>query len=259
MSEAPIKKPNYKGEIIVVVGYLLFFCLVGGAGIFFYPILRESQAQARINPITTSLPALTPNPHVPSGMPPDAPVILSDDFSTDQNSWRDIPSDAPASVEDGHLSLFPPSDYILPYRGYAMATCYQLCTLDEPYFLQVDLSTNNATQSNFGVAFAQVPNFNADFHLFAINPESGSYSLYYHYLTGWYLRTSGKNGMIHPYPATNRLGLYVNQDLVELYINGVFLDSYHEAGFSLQDGNIAFFVGDGGFTLTIHHLIIYKE
>ena len=69
---------------------------------------------------------------------------------------------------------------------------------------------------------------------------------------------TGIADQIQPYPAVNKLSIYVNKSMVEFYINGKLIDTYQDAGTSFQSGQVGLYVNDTGFRLIADNLIIDK-
>ncbi len=257
MDELPPRKPGYKGEMIVGIGYFLLFCLAGSAFIYFYSLAVTKQAGESVNWIATGLPPLTPSPHIPAMIPTTAARIYSDDFSFDRAlSWEVVNYDPDLNdiqVRDGRLYLSSSgSDY------YQMARCVRCPYMNQPFLIQADLTTDRIADDYFGIVFHQGPT-DYSFYVFGINPKAGKYFLFRVSPDGWSLRTSGDSGWIKPFPAVNRLGVYASGDRVELYINGQIVDSYQEANVSFQTGNCALYVGSSGFELIADDFMIYAE
>jgi hypothetical protein len=97
-----------------------------------------------------------------------------------------------------------------------------------------------------------------DFFLFQVNTAAQKYFLYHHFIDDWSLRMSGRTDQIQPYPAINRIGLYVNVGSLEFYINGKIVDTYRDTGTSFQSGGFGFYVDDAGFKLIVDNLTVDK-
>ena len=97
-----------------------------------------------------------------------------------------------------------------------------------------------------------------DFYVFQINAEAKNYYVSHHSTNNWLLRTSGESDLIRSYPSANTLGIYVNKDSLEFYINGKIANSYQETGISFQSGAIGFYVDSPGFKVIVENLAVYR-
>jgi len=245
-------KGNYTKEILLVAGYILFFCLASILCITYYYFAYSQQQPARINVFATSLPAITPSPHIPLADQSEVTRIFEDDFSDDQNHWKRDIDKFRQEVRGG--KLFFESRIT---DNYAFTGCGACPSLEDPYYLQADFATTAATDESFGIVFNIIYG-NDDFYLFLINTEAKKYYFYRHIADNWSLRAAGESAQIKSFPASNTLGVYANLDTVELYVNGEIVDSYKQSGYSFQAGRFGFYVDDSGFKLTVDNLIINK-
>src|SRR5215208_3809951 len=100
------QKRNYITEYIVAAGYLLFFCLAFVlCSTAYYFTYLQSGSSPIINTFATSLPPLTPTPHVLPTSQQGAYAVFRDDFSDDHYGWTDIESESKAEVSHGALRL----------------------------------------------------------------------------------------------------------------------------------------------------------
>jgi hypothetical protein len=234
---------------------MLLFCLACTAcsGFFYVAYLEQTAAKSAG---TIDLPPLTPNPHIRSTFSPATTIVFEDDFSDDHNGWIDASSwiggGSTEEIKDGKLFFASASD-----GHYAITTCTLCDSLNQPYFLIADLTTGQATDQDFGIMFDKGDN-PSDFYVFQVNTEKRYYYVSHHATNNWLLRTSGESNLIRSYPATNTLGIYVNKDNIEFYINGEIVDSYQETETSFQTGVIGFYVDNSSFELVIDNLLIYK-
>ncbi len=257
MEDSPTRRANYTVEIIVAAGYLLLFCLGGAACLFSFSLIVGKQAPSRINPMTTSLPPVTPTPHIDPAELTSATPVLSDNFDINRYGWQSLDGYSRGDgvdVKDGALYLAS-----LVARHYNMVRCGYCTVVDGPYYLRIDLTTDQATSDLYGVAVDWVWDDARDFYVYEINPETGSYYLYHHTADTWSLRSSGHSDRIRPFPATNTLGILVNQDTLELYINDRIVDAYHEAQAVFQNGRYGFYTDDSGFNVILDNLSIFKK
>jgi len=251
MYELQKKHVNYVLEVVVAIGYILFFCLLIIVSSMFYQL--NSVHIPVINPLVTSLPPATPTPHISLSSIASVPKIFEDDFSYDQNQWGYGDGTSYHDIKNGKLIVES-----LKQGNYAIAACKLCPFLSEPYYLEADLSTDMATDEDFGIVFNH---FYSDdnFYLFQINVESKKYYLYHHTSSGtWSLVMARESEQIKSFPASNTLGIYANVNSAEFYINGKIVDSYEESDNSFSNGYFGFYTNDSGFKLAVDNLTIYK-
>jgi hypothetical protein len=244
------RKTNELTVLLIGAGYLFFLLLVAAlCSLLLFNIASRPQVPP-VNPFTTSLPPKIPTPHILSTTQQNAAVIFKDDFSDDSHGWENNEDWEKAQVTLGKLLL---ESFDEGY--YASAECALCPSLDSPFYLQADFSTGKEINDDYGIYF----NYDeGDFFLFTINSKAGRYYLYQKYNDVWSLMASGESQKIDTFPAINTLGLYANQDLVELYVNGKLINSYRQSGHSFHEGDFGFYADDAGFQLIVDNLIITK-
>ena len=253
MRSSTNNKTNYTAEIIVVLGYLLTFCLASVAcgGLFYYISHTYQTAKPEQNPYLVNLPSRTSVPHITKDYQPGVHNIFTDNFNDNQNNWLSPEEEAKVTVEGGKLFL----ESLNPER-FATAKSISSPRLDRAYYIQADFSTNKITPTGFGLIFDSNYNTNnaSDFFLFIINPESKQYFLYSNIKGDWLLHVAGNSDIIQAFPGTNTLGLYVNKNYLELYINRNMIDTYQTI-FSFE-GQPGFFVDGADFQLIVSNFTI---
>lgn len=252
MSAETKQKASYIAEYIIGAGYLLFLCLAFGlcSTVYYFAYLQPKPAP--VNLFATSLPPTTPSPSIPSNYGSGAINIFKENFDDDRNSWISDQESSAYEFRDGKLIIESLDD-----NSYVLATCAKCPYLNEPYYLQVELSTDKLVDKGFGVVFKLLYT-RKNFYLFEINPAAKTYFLYHRFNEDWSLRLSGRAHQIQSYPAINRLGIYVNKGLLEFYINGELVDTYQDSGTSFQSGENGFYVDGAGFKLIVDNFIVDK-
>lgn len=251
MNVEPKEKISYIPEFIVVLGYILFlvlFVILCAFLVYF----RSPQNSSQLNDFATSLPPITPSPSIPLTYVPEATHIFQDMFDRNQNSWTDEQDPSMYRFRDGKLVIESNDD-----GNYVLASCSKCPYLEEPYYLQADLSTDKLIDEAFGVVFKLLYS-HENFYLFEINPAAQKYFLYHRTKDNWSLRMSGKTQRIASYPAVNRIGIYINKGTIEFYINEKIVDTYEDNGTSFQSGGFGFYANDAGFKLIIDNLTVDK-
>ena len=252
MDTSSEKKLKYTKEVLILVGYLLFFCLAFIFCYLFFVSTYLKRPALPINTFATSLHPSTPIPHISSIVQTEGDKIFEDDFSSDKYNWTNNNSEFREDVSDGRLWL---ESKVQNY--YAIARCGLCPYLKEPYYLQADFSTTKITDSSFGIVFNFSRNDNS-FFLFLINRESKKYYIYHQVAYNWSLRASGESGQIAPFPAINNLGVFAGSDIAEFYINGKFVDSITESKYPFQFGYFSFYVDNSDFKLVVDNLVLTK-
>ena len=255
MNTESLEKVSYTTEYIVGAGYLIFFCVLifGCLGYFYINRSLFSPIPQPSYEFATSLPSSTPTPHISSTSRFKVEeAVFRDDFSNNKNRWLSSEDDTKEKIDNGKLFFQSRNE-----GTYAISSCEPCPYLDAPYFLEASLSTNVSTDEDYGLVFKQSSTLD-DFFLFVINPESKKYSLWHHTPDQWSYRMSGESKLIHSYPTKNRVGIYVNKDSLEFYINGEFVDSYMESNTSFHTGYFGIYVNNSWFGVWVDDLAIYQ-
>lgn len=254
MDTSSEKPGSYTAELVVLGGYILFFCL---AAILYFVFLISftrnlQKSPSQTNVFATNLPPQTPIPSIPLDYEPGSLPIFREDFDNNQNGWTGDPDLTSREFKDGKLYIES-----LDENSYALTSCSKCPFLKEPFFFTVELSTDQLTDGGFGVVFNMQYTRN-NFYLFRINLESKKYFLSRYNADNWSRRMTGITDQIQSYPVVNKLGIYVNKGMVEFYINGKLIDTYQDSGTSFQSGQVGLYVNDTGFKLIVDNLIIDK-
>ena len=250
------KKSNYIAEIIVIAGYFVMICLLTTLFGGFYYMADKAIAQPTPtqDPFLASLSAPTPTPHIPINYQAGTNSIFKDAFIDNRNSWQNEEDLTSITVEGGKLSFGS-----LHNGNFATARSGEPASyLNQPYYLQADLSVDQITADSIGIIFRAIPGGSNDFFVFQINLESKQYSLYHHASNFWSMRMSGNTDSIQSYPSINTLGIFVNKGYLEFYINHKIVDTYQDTGMSFQSGRTGFYVDNSGFNLIVTNFSIDK-
>ncbi|MFN8435022.1 MAG: hypothetical protein U0V18_13435 [Anaerolineales bacterium] len=244
---------NYTVKFLVAGGYILFFCLVIYSAITFYFLTNTKIQSQPVNIIATNLPPINPTPEFSISQQANTDIILRDDFSDNKNKWAGVSYyDFVLEVKEGKLLLESTTE-----GEGVLARCEECSYLQEPHYVQADFELANPTNEGFGLVFALDRNGRL-FYLFLINTESKEYFLYHSGSNGWSRLIQGGSNNIKSFPDTNTLGVYVNENKSEFYINGEFVDSYYQSGGKFHFGLSGFFVPISGMELSIDNLLISR-
>lgn len=251
MNKENTEKARYTTEYVIAAGYTLFFCVVFtlGMAVYFWFIV-QSRPSTPINHFATSLPPATPTPYFLLSAQQESTPFFEDDFSSDPHWWSGTDDSSKKKVELGKLVLESRNE-----NSVAFATCDGCSYLGKPFYLEADLSTNTATDEDFGIYFNYDYRKNTYF-LFQINTEARKYYFYHYSDDGWVLRAARESQQIKSFPAVNTIGIYADDDFIEFYVNGTIIDSYVQSGYPFYKGDFGFFLGDADFQLIVDNLVI---
>lgn len=244
---------DYTLEFFIAGGYILLFCLVIYVLTFFFLWVSFPKDDQSINIIATNLPSRNPTPSILPTSLSDEAIIFKDEFSDDKNKWtQSIKKDVLAEIKDGKLIL-----QLRDEESFGEIKCELCPDMQEPYYLEADLSTTKDTNQNFGLIF-HYDNVLDDFYVLTINTETQQYKLFHQNYSGWALKIGGYSNFIRSYPDHNTIGILTRNDTVEIYINSQIVDSYKSTGEFFQDGYFGFYVTNTGFELSVDNLKVYK-
>jgi hypothetical protein len=250
-------KVSYATEYIVIIGYAVFFCGLIFACLGYFFINRSQYfpepTPVPVNPFAETLPSTIPTPHISSrDQFQTTSNLFLEDFDNNQNQWLDSEDDTKERIHDGKLYFQSRND-----GEYSIISCKSCPSLEAPYYFETNLSTNIATDEEYGVVFNRSYTL-GNFYLFLINPESRKYFLFHRTSEEWTLRASGENTIIRPYPESNTLGVYTARDFVELYINNVIVEKYTESDTSFYPGFFGIYTNNSWFGVYADNVAIYE-
>lgn len=266
--EEPVSESKSSPDIqrVVIIGcslltlILLLTCAITFAAIFREQIPLVKNYFPSATPTQTLTPTPTTIPHILVHMPSANTVILKDDFTTNTNDWSTYYSDAKVEVKNGKLAL---ESFDSGSIGIAYCFCKSPAGLPvnelyyaDNYYLQADLSTENATADNYGLIFGLAKG--VGFYEFSINSTRKKYYLQKNEKSGWVNLDSGSSQIINDYPEANTLSVYFDHGSIELFINGVKVTT-HVDKTPINKGKIGFIADDANFKLLIDNLFVYNE
>ena len=181
---------------------------------------------ATITPtITATLgptPTSTPNYFLTAISQGEGNIAFEDNFETNDNNWEGFFSNSTVTIEDGRLSLASDSQ---AYIG--MSYCTSCPPVGDTYYLEAEVSseTDSAT-ANYGLAFCLDKNY-TDYYVFQVNPTSKLFDLYKHHDTWWdTLAHDTYAPTEESIPAADKLGVYFDHGIINLYVNNSLVYSY---------------------------------
>src|SRR5260221_4777789 len=86
MDQSSKKQFKYTTEVIIISGYLIFFCLATTLWYVYYLNITKHEL-APINAFAVNLPPTTPTPHISPTDQTKATKFFEDNFSDDSHGW----------------------------------------------------------------------------------------------------------------------------------------------------------------------------
>ena len=261
---ADVRKLNWKvfGVGCLIVGLLTLFCASFGAVLWFtgdqIPVLanifetKTPLPTASPTITSTAPPTSTPEPHILVYPPTGDQEVLQDSFDNNKNQWGSYYSGRVASVADGHLRV------VSYERGYVnVATCNGCGNFSDDFYFQADLTLNEFEPVSYGLAFCITENNN--YYIYTINHNSFKYALFKLIDDEWFtLIDETFSEEINSHPNTNTLSVSFDQGHIELFINGIMVDTYKDSKF-LKNGEIGLIIDDAGAELFGDNVFAYKR
>jgi hypothetical protein len=200
----------------------------------------------------TAPPSSTPEPHILVYAPTGDEVVFQDTFDNNINQWRSYYAGRVASVNDGHLRV------VSYERGYVnVGSCDSCGNYSDSFYYQADLVLNKFQPVSYGLAFCI--NENNNYYVYTINHNSFKYALFKLLDDEWFtLIDETFSEEIKSHPNTNTLSVAFEQGYIELFINGILVDTYKDSE-PLMDGEIGFIVDDAGAELFGDNVFAYQR
>jgi hypothetical protein len=258
------KKSNWKvfGVGCLIVGLTTLFCVSLGVVLWFtgdqIPMLANlfetntplPTASPTISP--TAPPTSTPEPHILVYPPTGDEEVLKDSFDNNKNQWISYYAGRVASVTDGHLRV------VSYERGYVnVATCNGCGNYSDNFYFQADLALNEFTPVSYGLAFCITDNNN--YYIFTINHNTFKYALIKLVDDEWItLIEDTISEEINNHPKINTLSVSFEEGYMELFINGVMVDTYKDTK-PLKNGEIGFIIDNAGAELFGDNVFAYRR
>lgn len=236
----------HRRRVTIVVGGYVLLCILAAAACSAFVYLQYG-------PNLTQLQGLPlPTPHIHPSRLSVSSAWVHESFQNNDRQW-DHWGTSNQTIQNGQLTL----ESVVESQP-ALSACHACPFLDQPYYAQADFSTNGTGSAAYGIAF-QIRDADYDYNVFQIYPGRQQYEFWRKTRDGWSERASAVVPTIAAYPAFNTLGVYVNGDWIEFYINGQMVDTYEETGTSFEGGQIGAYVDDIGVQLHMRQLLVYQE
>lgn len=250
-------KTNYTAEYVVILGYVVFFCVSIFACLGYFFVNRSQYfpepTPVPVNAFAETLPSTVSTPHVSSrDQFQTAASLFQEDFDNNQQQWVNSKDNTVERFHEGKLYFQSRND-----GEYSIISCKACPSLETPFYLETSIFTNMVTDEEFGVVFNHSYTLD-NFYIFLINPKFKQYFLLHRTSNEWTLRASGKSTVIQPYPKGNTLGVYAERDFVELYINDVIVETYTQSNTSFYPGFFGIYANKSGFGVYIDDIAIYE-
>jgi hypothetical protein len=181
------------------------------------------------------------------------PPLLDEKFLDNSKSWTGLGQNSEFLIQENELQLHS-TDPEKPGIIYCSGQCGPY---DDNYYYQVELVEDRASSFGIGLAFALDPQ-NSTLFNFVLKPSSMAFSLtrlkngVWENLIDW---TPSKE--ILPFPQPNILGVSIQKEMVQLYINGTRDGNFTQNGLSGY-GRIGMFVERDGVRLIAKQALVYQ-
>jgi len=198
-------------------------------------------------------------PGTPVAVTGEAEPMLSENFADDLRRWRALYKKESVAVEDNRLSLtaFKSGEFI------GVAYCSGTCgPYDDGYYFQADLSLGEESDATHGLVFGlqlnpQLPSQPPDYYLFEIEATQGLFQLLKLKANQWTTLVDWtKADAILPYPQANRLGVFVRQGRIDLYVNDSLVGNASDPQ-PFSGGRIGFKIAPGA-SVSARNALVYQ-
>lgn len=209
---------------------------------------KTATPTATNTPTKTPTPIPTLTPHVLIA-PPNGITVLEEKFDTNAHDWDKYYSNNSVRIKDGKL-LVKSNE-----AGYiGMALCYGCEIFNKTYYIQAELIPEENTPINHGLSFC----VGTDESYYVFDIRASTYSLSKLKDENWErLINSSLSKQISKYPVSNTLGVYYDKGKMDLYINGVLVESYQDR-YPLICSWAGFFIDDGTANLIVDNAYFYN-
>jgi hypothetical protein len=183
--------------------------------------------------------------------PPPGVDIFRETFENNDNNWGRVYGSR-VNVENGKLTVKA------AHETMAGATrCFGCDYLGDSFYYQAEIASQEPTDKEYGLIFC-ASGMDGEQYTLLIEPEQSTFSLLKERNnTRQRLTETVYSDQIKPYPETNTLGIYFDQGLTEIYING-------SMELSVTDSNpypcmwSGIIIIDGTVTLTVDNVMAYS-
>ncbi len=202
-------------------------------------------------PTMTFTPTVTPTPHVLI-VPPEGVNMLVETFDSNVHQWDAYYGNNVARVQDGKLFLKSNKQ-----GSIGIAICSDCINYGETFYFQAELLPEKESSIQHGLTFCASTG-EGEFYAFLMNPSTSDYSLYKHKADQWQtLIQNLYTNSIHKYPASNTMSVYFDEGKMDIYINGIHVNSYTDSNpFSCKWAGVI--VDDGKLELIVDNVFTYN-
>jgi len=176
-----------------------------------------------LTPSRTPTRTPTPTATVPHLLitPPGQEIVFEENFDSNKNDWSSSSVNTTVTVSNGHLSMRSGD------AGYeSSALCRGCPSFGQSFYYQGELRTTSVTYDTYGLMFC-APEYAGNYYIFVIDAQNKSYVLFRRTDTDWAtLIKYTRSNLINGFPRSNTLGVLYDRGAMQLYINGVYVDSY---------------------------------
>jgi len=181
------------------------------------------------------------------------PPLLDEEFSDNSKNWTGLDQNAEFLIQESRLEL-QSTEAELP----AVLYCAGLCgPYIDNYYVQAELVEDRASEFTTGLVFGLDPAVNT-YYNFSTRPSSSGFALRKFNNGAWETLVDWTpSQQIYPYPQPNIIGASVQNDVIQLYINGTRVGNYTQSDLNAS-GRIGVFVERDGTRLISNEVLVYQ-
>lgn len=203
-----------------------------------------------LTPTRTPTPTITTTPH-PFLDPAEGVTVFNETFESNTWDWDAAYRNNSSNVENGKLMI---KSNELGYVG--MALCYGCKAFINGFYYQAELLPEEETSVSYGISYCASLSSN-DYYVFQVNTLLPTYSLFKYASDDWEVFINREpSNTINKYPGSNTLGVKYDQGKMDLYINGILVDSYMDEN-QPSCNKIGVFVDGSNLEIFADNIFVY--
>jgi hypothetical protein len=203
-------------------------------------------------PTITYTPTVSPTPHALLE-PPNGVKVFAEKFDNNKLRWNGFYNNVTYAVKQGELTFSSNK------KGYiGLTECNDCPATGNTFYYQAEVYTDQETDVSQGLAFC-MNGYENDYFSFVVDSKNRLYSLFKNIAKGdWSIIYNGlPSNAIRHYPEHNTLAVYFDRGKMDLYINGVKIQSYPYPDV-LSCKTVGLFVDDGNTTIHADNVFLYS-
>jgi len=214
--------------------------------------VTTSEAYPGSTPLGSGFDTSTPESNL-MAYTPTGEDVLQDAFDDNKNQWRSYYSGGRvAFVNDGHLRV------VSYEKGYVnVGTCNGCGVFSNDFYFEADVVLNQFGRVSYGLAFCITENNN--YYIYSINHNNFKYTLIKLIDDKWFtLIDETLSEEIKAHPNSNKLAVSFEEGTINLFINGVMVDTYYDPQ-PLANGEIGLIIDGAGAELYGDNVFAYER